>query len=199
MGRSEDKQNDIISAAIKEFGEKGMIATTMESIACRANVSKRTLYKHYPCKTHLLDVVVNLLLARIAHLKEVQYCPNESLLNQLKHLAYLTIQLSSDQDYINLSRIVIIESMRCEEAAQHLNSKFKDCEQGLELWFTQASKAGVLGDYNPTLAATLFYGGIKKIAYWDQVIWWKPTIKDPEAERLITQTCELFVNAFSSK
>ena len=45
MGRSDDKHQDILCAAIREFGEKGMMATTMESIANQAGVSKRTLYK----------------------------------------------------------------------------------------------------------------------------------------------------------
>ena len=176
MGRSEDKQNDIVSAAIKEFSEKGVMATTMEAIAYRANVSKRTLYKHYPCKNNLLDLVVDQLLAQIATLKEVNYDANIPIEEQLKKLALLLFTLSSDKDYIKLSRILIIESIRSETSAHCLNTKWSNCEQGLQCWFNQASEAGALGDIDPKLAAVLFYGGLKKIAYWGQVISWLPAI-----------------------
>jgi TetR/AcrR family transcriptional regulator of autoinduction and epiphytic fitness len=144
-------------------------------------------------------MVVNLLLERIESLKEVNYDPNRPLLDQLKSLAYLTIQLSSDPDYLVLSRIVIIESMRSQQEAQRLNDKFSDCEQGLQNWFTQAAKAGALGNIEPKLAATLFYGGLKKQVYWEQVISWKPHPNDEEAERLISQTCEFFARALTQK
>lgn len=199
MGRSEDKHNDIISAAISEFGEKGMMATTMESIATRACVSKRTLYKHYPCKINLLDVVVNQLLERIESLQEVTYDPQSPLVDQLKKLAYRIIQLTSDKDYLHLSRIVIIESMHSQEQAEHLNKKFTSCEIGLHSWFYQAADAGALGAIEPKMAANMFYGSLKKQAFWEQVISWKPNLTDEEAEQLVNQTCEFFALAFTNQ
>lgn len=194
MGRSDNKHQDILCAAIREFGEKGMMATTMESIACQASVSKRTLYKHYPCKEDLLNAVVTLLLQRIEPLKNITFDPQKPLLDQLRNIAEKTLQLVCDKDYLRLSRIIIIESMRCEQAAKVLNQKFSDCEKQLYQWFAQASEAGALGTMAPELAATLFYGAIKEGAYWDQVAQWKPVLNKEQAKELTERVCCFFVN-----
>ncbi|MDF2179056.1 TetR/AcrR family transcriptional regulator [Aliiglaciecola sp. CAU 1673] len=199
MGRSDDKLNDILAAAIGEFCEKGMMASTMEGIAGRACVSKRTLYRHYPCKENLLDAVVESLLQRIAPLKNIAYDPDRPLLEQLKKLGTLAVQLSNDPDYLRLSRIVIIESMRSEKEANRLNGKFVDCEQGLHNWFIQASKAGALGDMAPELAAALFYGPIRDLGYWDQAICWSPQLSSEESDAVVTKCCEFFIRGISSQ
>lgn len=193
MGRSDNKHEDILCAAIREFAEKGMMATTMESIATQAGVSKRTLYKHYPCKEDLLDAVVSLLLLRIEPLKNTTFDPQQKLLDQLREIGHKTLQMLCDEDYLRLSRIIVIESMRCEHAARILNRKFSDCEKHLYQWFIQASEAGVLGDMEPTLAATLFFGAIKKAVYWDQLTQWKPMIEKKQAEEVIEGICQFFV------
>jgi TetR/AcrR family transcriptional regulator, regulator of autoinduction and epiphytic fitness len=194
VGRSDNKHQDILCAAIREFGEKGMMATTMESIAHQAGVSKRTLYKHYPCKEDLLDAVVTLLLQRIEPLKNITFSRQEPLLDQLRNIGERTLQLVCDEDYLRLSRIIIIESMRSEQAAKVLNHKFSDCEKQLYQWFTQASEAGALGTMKPQLAATLFYGAIREGAYWDQVAQWKPVLSKEQAKELIDSVCCFFVN-----
>lgn len=174
------------------------MATTMESIACRANVSKRTLYKHYPCKETLLDSVVTLLLERIEPLQKSHYDPNRPLLEQLRELGNKVLALVCDEDYLRLSRIVIIESMRSEREALRLNEKFSDCERGLHSWFANAAKAGALGNLSPMVGAAMFYGAIKEVAYWDQAISWKPMLGEKEARALINETCECFARAVAA-
>ncbi|MBE0364200.1 hypothetical protein PULV_a1784 [Pseudoalteromonas ulvae UL12] len=192
MVRSIDKHNDVLCAAITEFAQKGMVATTMEAIAKRANVSKRTLYKHYSSKDALFDAVVSLLLARIESLCCVAYDAELDIGVQLKQLAHLSVSLSADQDYLRLSKIVIIESMRSQSRAKKLDEQFKNCEVGLQVWFTQAKEAGALGDYDPRFIASLFFGGIKKLTFWDQAIRWQPALPEDELEQFISQTCQLF-------
>lgn len=47
------KRVAIIDAAIEEFLAAGYDATSMDRIAARANVSKRTVYNHFPSKEAL--------------------------------------------------------------------------------------------------------------------------------------------------
>lgn len=198
LGRSDEKHNDILCAAIREFCEKGMMATTMEAIACRASVSKRTLYKHYPCKEDLLDAVVDLLLERVEPLQKLAFDPNRSLAEQLQELSQKVLQLLCDEHYLRLSKIVIIESMRSEKEATRLNDKFADCEKDMHNWFIQASEAGALGNFEPGMAAAFFYGAIKEVAFWDQAICWKPLLNKAEAEKLLEQSCRFFLAAIAS-
>ncbi|AWL13384.1 hypothetical protein HMF8227_02936 [Saliniradius amylolyticus] len=192
MGRSDDKQNDILCAAISEFSEKGMMATTMEAIAQRGHVSKRTLYKHYPCKVDLMDAVVDLLMQRIEPLKDVSFAPERPFLEQVQELAQLAVDLFTDEDYLRLARIVILESVRSEREAGRLNEKFASCEAGMNDWFKQAEQAGALGHFNAETASELFYGTIKKLAFWDRAVRWKPPMNKQETQQKLENFCQFF-------
>jgi TetR/AcrR family transcriptional regulator of autoinduction and epiphytic fitness len=186
-----EKHADILSAAIEEFAEKGMMATTMEAIAKRAQVSKRTLYKHYCDKQQLLDDVVHLLIEQFKPLQQIQYQPAEDFIAQLKHIGQLSMAINRDPDFIKLSRIVIIESMRCPKAAEKLNAQFQQCEIGLQCWFSQAKASGAIGSLSADFIAAVFYGTLKKAGYWDQAIKWKTPLSAQEAKQLVEQLCQL--------
>ena len=47
---TERKRAAIVEAAIDEFRASGYEATSMDRIAARAEVSKRTVYNHFPSK-----------------------------------------------------------------------------------------------------------------------------------------------------
>lgn len=194
MEPNNTKQNDVLCVAIEEFAQRGLVGTTMEAIAKKANVSKRTLYKHYANKQALFDDVVLLLLSRIEQLQNYHYRSDVPIYEQLKDLARLSLSLGSDEDYLTLSRIVIIESMRDKQQAARLEAKFLDCGKGLQGWFAQAHAAGVLNDIPADIAAAFFYGGLKKMAYWEQVIQWKPALDEEKIEQLIDLTSRFFIS-----
>ena len=192
MDQCNAKQSDILQAAIAEFAKCGVMGTTMEQIAKSAQVSKRTLYKHYANKDELFDEVVCLQLTTINRLKDHPYKIDVPLVEQLKLLAREVIKLTQNDDYLALSRIVIIESMRSKEAADRINTKFKSCEKGLSGWFDYAQDAGVLGGLSAKNAGAMFYGSIKQLTYWERAIRWQPTLSEQELEQLIDQVCDVF-------
>jgi TetR/AcrR family transcriptional regulator of autoinduction and epiphytic fitness len=192
MGQCNAKQSDILRAAIAEFAKYGVMGTTMEQIAKSAQVSKRTLYKHYANKDELFDGVVCLQLATINRLKGFPYQADLPLVEQLKLLGREIIKLTQNEDYLALSRIVIIESMRSKEAAERIDTKFKSCENGLVGWFVLAEQADVLGGLSAKTASAMFYGSVKQLTYWEQAIKWQPALSKPELEILIDQVCEVF-------
>ncbi|MGB1238594.1 MAG: TetR/AcrR family transcriptional regulator, partial [Pseudomonadales bacterium] len=59
---SQRKRAAIVQAAIEAFQEKGAQCTSMDSIAERAQVSKRTVYNHFASKERLLEEVFELWL-----------------------------------------------------------------------------------------------------------------------------------------
>ncbi len=186
-----EKHADILTAAIEEFAEKGMMATTMEAIAKRAQVSKRTLYKHYCDKQQLLDDVVHLLIEQFKPLQQIRYKPTQDFIEQLKHIGHLSMEINRNPDFIKLSRIVIIESMRCPKAAEKLSEQFQQCEIGLQGWFEQAKASGAIGSLSPEFIAAVFYGTLKKAGYWDQAIKWKAPLPEQESTKLIDDLCQL--------
>ncbi|TMP46579.1 TetR/AcrR family transcriptional regulator [Pseudoalteromonas citrea] len=188
------KQQDILQAAIAQFAQFGLSATTMEGISKAANVSKRTLYKHFPTKDALFDTVVAQLIERITPLTAIQFIPHYQFDTQLKHLAMSALELLNDEDYLTLSRIVIIESMRSKKQADSLNQRFIDCEKAMLQWFKDASNTDCLGSISPEFAAGFFWGALKKLSYWDQAISWKAPLDEAALNELVEQVCNIFCN-----
>ncbi|GAK87792.1 transcriptional regulator TetR family [Vibrio ponticus] len=58
MTRSEQKRLAIIEAAKQEFIENGFLAANMNNICTAAEVSKRTLYRHFESKELLFEAVL---------------------------------------------------------------------------------------------------------------------------------------------
>jgi AcrR family transcriptional regulator len=56
--RKEARPQELLSAALELFVEKGFAATRSEEVAARAGVAKGTLYLYYPSKEELLKAVV---------------------------------------------------------------------------------------------------------------------------------------------
>ncbi len=63
--RDQDKARAILDAAWTSFLERGVEATSIESIAAKAGVSKVTLYSHYPDRTALFRAAVLREMERI--------------------------------------------------------------------------------------------------------------------------------------
>lgn len=180
----------MLCAAIDEFTEFGLGAATMEGVASRAEVSKRTLYKHFPNKLLLFDAVVDLLLERISPLGKLTYDPAQKFGPQLRDVARQEMQLLCDPAFVRLSRIVMIECMRSQAQSQRLMQKFDTVECAMYAWFTSAGAAGVLGELEPQLAAELFLAPLKGLAYWHQAIIWQPPLDAETQQRVIDEACE---------
>jgi len=85
-GNMPQKQKDIINAALELFSQKGYSSTTTSSIAQKANVSEKTLFKYYPGKKDLFrevfyEAVLNFLGTSITDIFETEADVREKLFN----------------------------------------------------------------------------------------------------------------------
>lgn len=68
------RREQLLEAALVEFGQRGFHATLMDHVAARAGVSKALLYQHFPSKDDLFAAVtggiVDLYVARLPGLLE---------------------------------------------------------------------------------------------------------------------------------
>lgn len=183
----------MLSAAIVEFTEFGLGAATMEAVASRATVSKRTLYRHFPNKQLLFDAVVDLMLERISPLGKLTYDARRKFAPQLREVARQEMDLLCDADFVRLSRIVMIECMRSEAQAVRLMQKFETVECTMYSWFAGAGAAGALGDLEPRLAAELFVSTLKGLAYWGQAVVWQPPPDPAMQAQVIDEACNLMI------
>lgn len=113
----EDRHRLILSAAEKTFLDAGYGAATMEEIAKRAGMSKKTLYQHFPDKAAVFEAMIrdmpvlpDLPLPDTVSQEDVF----EVLLTGL--LEFGSFVLSTQQ--VNFTRLVIAESIRHPEVAR---------------------------------------------------------------------------------
>jgi AcrR family transcriptional regulator len=85
--RKEARPEEILSAALESFAERGFAATRIEDVAARAGISKGTLYLYFDGKEELFKAVVRQALlpnlARIEALAASFEGPSASLLERL--------------------------------------------------------------------------------------------------------------------
>jgi AcrR family transcriptional regulator len=85
--RKQARPEEILSAALESFAERGFAATRIEDVAARAGISKGTLYLYFDGKEELFKAVVRQALlpnlARIEALAASFEGPSASLLERL--------------------------------------------------------------------------------------------------------------------
>lgn len=81
--RDLEKRDAILDAAGQLFSERGVAAASMEAVAERAEVSKMTVYAHFPDKAALLGAVFARTVAAVAPPEFAQGPDPERLVEQL--------------------------------------------------------------------------------------------------------------------
>ena len=61
MTLTNEKRAQIIEAAVSEFQELGFTGASMDRVAARADVSKRTVYNHFESKEALFRAILDLM------------------------------------------------------------------------------------------------------------------------------------------
>jgi TetR/AcrR family transcriptional regulator of autoinduction and epiphytic fitness len=198
VNRSLNKRNAMLDAGIAELAEAGLVGASMESIAARAEVSKRTLYKHFPSKDAVFEAVLALLIERVDPLGKLHYDKQRDFAEQLREVAEKEMQLICDPGFVRLSRILMIECMRSQERSLKLMAQFGEKENSLYRWFTEAGKADQLGKLDPRTTADLFVAMLKSCTYWHSVIAWQPAPGKAAQKRVIDEACVMLTSRLST-
>ena len=98
---SEEKQNDLINAGIKEFADKGLTGASLSAIAKKAGISVGVIYKYYSDKNALflacvhygLETLSEVLNDVISHEDDIELC--------VKNIVNAVVQTSIDGSEIN--------------------------------------------------------------------------------------------------
>jgi len=167
---TERKRLDILKSAQVEFKEKGFLGASMDSLAKRAEVSKRTVYNHFPSKDSLFHSIVKQLCDSFIQAVSIEYQSNKPLNEQLMVVAKSELKLLESDKFRDLNRITLSEFIRSPELAssalEHLDQK----EGGLNTWINAAINEGRLKPVDADYAAQQFLGLIKATAFWPQLL-----------------------------
>jgi TetR/AcrR family transcriptional regulator, mexJK operon transcriptional repressor len=105
----------ILEVAIELFLAEGYGSTTIEAVAARAGVSKRTFYHRFADKAALFATVVHEIIGQIRPPARVPLIEGATLRDILRRLAGMILRAALAPQAIALHRLVMAESGRFPE------------------------------------------------------------------------------------
>src|SRR5580698_5585695 len=114
------KRAAVIAAAIEEFLAAGFDATSMDRIAARASVSKRTVYNHFPSKEALFAAIMLELWNVSEGGAATGYQHDAPLKPQLLDMLERKLHLLTNESFLSLARVAIGAGIHSPERARDM-------------------------------------------------------------------------------
>lgn len=110
----------VIEAATELFASRGFAGTSMEQVAAHCGAGKDTVYRRFPSKVALFEVVVEHAHGRaIARVKDLPVARGNAL-ERLEGLMLDLLHINRELDLIALKRITFSEAVVFEKRRQYL-------------------------------------------------------------------------------
>jgi TetR/AcrR family transcriptional regulator, mexJK operon transcriptional repressor len=111
----------ILEVATELFLVQGYGSTTIEAVAARAGISKRTFYHRFDDKAVLFAAVVHQIIEQIRPPDGVPLIEGATLRDVLRRLARMILHAALSPQAIALHRLVMAESARFPELVRAVN------------------------------------------------------------------------------
>ena len=149
----------IFEAAQHEFSEKGYAATSMETVARRAGVSTKTLYRLIANKAALFEAMVAHRADRVLSAVNLSACEHQDIEVALRAALRICGELALDPEVIALQRMIIGESDAFPDiAATFYHTAIRRTAGALAGFLTLQQKRGRIRLDDPDEAASMLLG-----------------------------------------
>jgi AcrR family transcriptional regulator len=158
--RSDEETRAIIfEAARHEFAGNGYAATSMETVARRAGVSTKTLYRLVPNKGALFEAMVTERIDRVVSVVKLRGCQGRDIETALTDALIVFAELILDGEVIALQRMILGESDKFPEAAEtYYHKAIRRTEETLAGWLKAQAARGLVEIGDATAAAGMLIG-----------------------------------------
>lgn len=187
------KHADILDAAVAEFRASGYEATSMDRIAARAGVSKRTVYNHFPSKEQLFIRILEEMFDRGIAGPDLAYRAGKPLRAQLLELVRQKLKLLHDPHFVDLARVAIAAGIQRPDLAREMLARLGDREEGLTTWVRAATADHRLKTDDPQFAALQLQGLVKSLAFWPQLSMGQPPLSAAKQKQVAESSVDLFL------
>jgi AcrR family transcriptional regulator len=155
----EETRAVILDAARQEFAASGYAATSMESVARRAGVSTKTLYRLIPNKGTLFEEILTHGIDRFVSQIRLRACDGSDIEGALREAMIAVGELILDGTVIALLRMIVAEGDKFPEISDTFyNKAIKRSESTLANWLKAQAERGLIAIDNPTEAAGMLLG-----------------------------------------
>lgn len=192
------KRDAIVQAAMAEFREHGFHGTSMDRVAAAAQVSKRTVYNHFPSKDELFEAIVLLMWERSFSASELAYRSTQPLRAQLLELLGHKMRLMNDASFMALNRVAMADLMHSPERARAIVDKLSTKEQVLPRWLAAAQSDGRLrASMQVPYAAHQLQGMVKAFAFWPQLVFGQPPLEPVQQAQVLGDAVDMFLGFYA--
>jgi len=141
----EDTRAVIMEAAHREFASYGYATTSMESVARRAGVSTKTLYRLIPTKAALFEAMVTERIDRFASVIRLRAGDGRDVKAALRGALIVCGELVLDGEVIALQRLILADSEKFPEIAETFYHKaIRRTERTLAAWLQAQHERGLI-------------------------------------------------------
>lgn len=193
MKLKDRKRQDILDAALVEFGEIGFAAARINRIAELASVSKRTLYNHFESKEALFEAIIDKLVKDGGCLNVGAFDPESSIEDQLRKSAEAYVPFVENGTYLALARVVTSEFVRDPNLSRSMFERDEMKKNPFADLIAAAMKAGKLKQSDPVFAATQFMASIKAFLYWPQLMIGADVPPKEQIDKIIGDAVTMFM------
>jgi AcrR family transcriptional regulator len=149
----------IMEAARSEFAASGYATTGMESVARRAGISTKTLYRLVPNKAALFEAMVTDRVDRFASVVKLRGCQGRDIETALTEALIVYGELILDGEVIALQRTIIAENDKFPEVAETFFHKaIRRTEETLAGWLRAQQARGLIQIDDAAVTAGMLLG-----------------------------------------
>jgi AcrR family transcriptional regulator len=191
-----ERRRQLIAVAEQVFLEKGYHQSTMDDIARRAGMSKKTIYVVFPGKAALFDALLAERLAPLAAPIPDDGRPLALVLEEFLHAA-ARVALSSRQ--LALTRLLVAESPQSPEVVEALRAQSVCNGHGpLDQWLETQAARGTLRLADPHEAAAMLFGMSIGQLVLTQLVKADPPPSEAAVAQRIALAVRVFLAAFAA-
>jgi AcrR family transcriptional regulator len=149
----------VLEAARHEFSYTGYAATNMESVARRAGVSTKTLYRLLPNKAALFEAMVTERISAFESVVKLRACDGSNIESSLTEALVVCADLMLQGDVIALQRMIIGDSDKFPDVAETFFHKaITPTQKALARWLRSQVERGAMQLEDADMAAGMLLG-----------------------------------------
>jgi TetR/AcrR family transcriptional regulator of autoinduction and epiphytic fitness len=191
------KRKAILDAALSEFEAHGFGATSMDRIAHRAGVSKRTVYNHFAGKEALFEAIIDALSDKVGETARLEFRPDVAVDVQLRDFATRFVEMLASPYTVALARVALAEMLRSPAVAARVYTLMRARQAGLSEWLESAHRHRCLFVPDSRLAADQLLGLLKAFAFWPHMLGGQPIPDMTDRGVIVTQAVDLLMRRYA--
>jgi TetR/AcrR family transcriptional regulator, regulator of autoinduction and epiphytic fitness len=184
----------IIEAAQRLFLARGFGSVSMDELAEKAGVARRTLYNQFTSKEEIFREMLLRVSGQLEHAFPPGIETQGSVEEVLRLIARAIVELHRQPEYLGFLRMVVADARQFPWIAEEFAAVMDPQTERLARYFEHLTALGILDCRNPILAAHQFMGLINQFSLWPLMMG-RESVPVPD-EDVVEETVRMFLRSY---